>query len=406
MLPELPPAIVPEALADVSAAGGMTLAPLAWTKKWSVLVADSCEIDKVAKHKVQGATTNPSLLLQACRQPQYSHFIDEAVKYANDNFHRKKDNYLKFQRVSIAPQDRELQAKVAVAVDKLMVDVGKELLKVMEHGDKSRLLGKVSTEIDAILSFDKDGSVLRAKEIIEMYKEVGVDKSNILIKLASTWEGIKAMEELEKEGIQCNMTLCFSAVQAAAAAEHGATVVSPFVGRVFDFFQRKRRMQEMEKGTILEAKELERAKGHYCPSEDAGVGLVKEIYQYFKKNKINTKVLGASFRNTAQIIELVGCDLLTISPTLLDELYQMKDVKVQRKLDEKQAEMSPHTFGKIDEKTFRWLMNENEAATELLRDGIARFAADLEILEKDLKFRLNPPHHQDLPSTPQSSQTH
>lgn len=229
--------------------------------------------------------------------------------------------------------------------------------------------GYVSTEVDARLSFDTEATVAKARKIIELYKEVGIDKSRILIKVASTWEGIKAAEILEKEGITCNCTLIFSLAQAIACADAGATLISPFVGRIFDYYKK--------------AKGVDKFK----PEEDPGVLSVTQIYNYYKKYGYNTIVMGASFRNKDQITELAGCDRLTISPSLLDELEGANDA-LSKKLDASKSATMDIDKIDMDEKTFRWMLNEDPMATEKLADGIRNFAKDIISLEEIVKKKM------------------
>lgn len=246
-------------------------------------------------------------------------------------------------------------------MDKLAVNFGAEITKIVP--------GYVSTEVDARLSFDTDATVAKARRIIELYKEVGIDKSRILVKIAATWEGIKAAEILEKEGITCNLTLIFSIAQAAACAEAGCTLISPFVGRIMDWHKKAQGVDGFE------------------PKEDPGVKSVTGIYNYFKKHGYNTIVMGASFRNKGEIVELAGCDRLTISPDLLDELAESKDTLVKT-LDAEKAITMDIAKIETDEKSFRWLMNEDAMATEKLAEGIRNFAKDIVSLEKIVQEKM------------------
>jgi transaldolase len=245
--------------------------------------------------------------------------------------------------------------------DKLAVNFGTEITKIVP--------GYVSTEVDARLSFDTEATIEKARSIIQLYKEVGVDKSRILIKVAATWEGIKAAEVLEKEGITCNLTLIFSIAQAIACAEAGCTLISPFVGRIMDWYKKDQGVDGFE------------------PKEDPGVISVTKIYNYYKKYVFNTIVMGASFRNAGQITELAGCDRLTISPPLLNELIASAD-KLEKKLDASNAATLDIAKVDMDEKTFRWMMNEDPMATEKLADGIRNFAADVVKLEEIVKKKM------------------
>lgn len=250
---------------------------------------------------------------------------------------------------------------LSLAMDKVAVNFGHEITKIVP--------GYVSTEVDARLSFDTEGTIAKARKIIDLYKEVGVDKSRILIKIAATWEGIKAAEVLEKEGITCNMTLIFSLAQAIACAEAGATLISPFVGRIMDWHKADQKVDG------------------FAPTEDPGVMSVTQIYNYYKKFGYNTIVMGASFRNTDEIVELCGCDRLTISPQLLDELAASTD-KVVQKLDAANAASLDIAKIDMDEKTFRWMLNEDPMATEKLAGGIRGFAADIVKLEAIMKKKV------------------
>lgn len=309
-------------------------------KEHTVIVADTGSFDLIKEFRPTDVTTNPSLLLQAASLPAYNHLLDAAVKYAMEN---------------AKTQDE----RVNIAIDKLFVFCGKEMLKIVP--------GRVSTEIDARLSFDIEAQVEKARQIIKYYEEEGIPKERVLIKLSSTWEGIKAGEILERDyGIHCNMTLLFNFYQAVACAEAGATLISPFVGRIYDWHVKN---TDKKQFTML---------------EDPGVVNVTKIYHYYKKYGYKTQVMGASFRNTDQIKGLCGCDLLTISPSLLKQLSQDKNiVDVQLKCDT-QTTPEPKPTLKLDEKTFRWFMNEDEMANDRLADGIRKFAADSIKLERIL----------------------
>jgi transaldolase len=306
-------------------------------KKFTTIVADTGEINEIKKFKPTDATTNPSLILKAAELPEYRALIDEGIAYG-----KKKGKNPKEQ--------------LDLSVTKIFVNFGLEILKIVP--------GRVSTEVDARLSFDLEGSLKKAHQYIELYKEAGIAKERILIKLASTWEGIQAAKILESEGIHCNMTLMFSMAQAISAAEVKATLISPFVGRILDWYKK------------AEGKD-------FAPKDDPGVHSVSEIFHYYKKFGYKTQIMGASFRNSGEILELAGCDLLTIAPKLLGELQTMTG-KVDRKLDS--AQSSSMSFEKLhlDEKGFRWMLNENAMATEKLSEGIRNFAADTVKLEKYL----------------------
>jgi len=309
-------------------------------KKFTTVVSDTGDFNLIQKYKPQDATTNPSLLYTASQQPAYKRIVDEAIEYGKA--HGKDTN-----------------EKISKAVDKLVVSFGVEILKIIP--------GRVSTEIDARLSFDTEATIQKARDIIALYKSLGVDSNRVLIKVASTWEGIQAAKALEKEGIHCNLTLLFSLVQAVACAESGVTLISPFVGRITDFYKARDKKES------------------YPPPEDPGVVSVKTIYNYFKKYNYKTIVMGASFRSKEQIIELAGCDFLTVSPNLLEELAH-SNVKIERKLDPAHAQDVPRID--ISEKNFRWLLNEDEMATVKLSEGIRKFAADLHKLEDEIRKRL------------------
>ncbi len=307
-------------------------------RELTTIVVDTGDIDAIKEYSPTDATTNPSLILAATEQPQYKHLIDEAVSYGKQH----------------GTSNSEI---LGLTMDKLFVNFGVEILKLVP--------GRVSTEVDAHLSFDVEGSVNKAHELIKLYEAAGIDKSRILIKLASTWEGTKAARILEKEGIHCNMTLMFSLAQAIECAEAGATLISPFVGRILDWFK---------KSTGVAG---------YAPEEDPGVISVTGIYNYYKKFGYETQVMGASFRNVDQITELAGCDLLTIAPKLLAELADA-DVPVPKKLDVSAAQNAQLEKIAMDEKTFRWMFNQDAMATEKLSEGIRKFAADYVKLEKTI----------------------
>jgi transaldolase len=300
-------------------------------KKMTVVVADTGDFETLKQYQPTDSTTNPSLIYAASQQAQYQHLLDEAIRYGKD-----KKNAL------------------AEILDKVFVNFGLEILKIVP--------GRVSTEVDARLSFDIEGSIARARHIIALYEAAGINRKRILIKLASTWEGIKAAEKLEKEGIHCNMTLLFSLPQAIACAEAHATLISPFVGRILDWF-----------------KKAEGVAG-YPPADDPGVKSVTKIYQYYKKFGYKTQIMGASFRNKEEILELAGCDLLTISPNFLEEL-QKTTSPITRKLDPAKAQDSPLKKIVLDEKAFRYLLNEDAMATDKLAEGIRNFAKDIVKLE-------------------------
>jgi transaldolase len=305
-------------------------------RKMTTIVADTGDIESIRKVKPTDATTNPSLILTATQMPQYRHLIDDAIQTS-----RTKANTLAEQKT--------------LFLDKLLVNFGLEILKIVP--------GRVSTEVDARLSFDAEGSIAKARRLIHLYEDAGVPRERILIKLASTWEGTVAARVLEKEGIHCNMTLLFSLVQAVECAEAKATLISPFVGRILDWYKK----QENVPG--------------YPADKDPGVLSVREIYNYLKKFGYKTQVMGASFRNSDEILELAGCDLLTISPQYLSELEQSNGTLI-RKLDPEQAKNSPIEKISLDQNKFRYLLNDNAMATEKLAEGIRNFAKDTVKLEK------------------------
>ena len=313
-------------------------------KKMTVIVADTGDIDSIKQFHPTDATTNPSLVLAASKNPEYQHLIEEAISYSQANASSKADQY-------------------TLMMDKLFVNFGLEILK--------QIPGRVSTEVDARLSFDVQGSIAKAKHFIELYKNAGIPKTRILIKLASTWEGIVAAKELEKEGIHCNMTLLFSMSQAIACAEAKATLISPFVGRILDWYKKAENVSA------------------YAPDKDPGVISVTEIYNYYKKFGIKTEIMGASFRNVEEIIELAGCDLLTIAPSLLEILSKSEGL-IEKKLDAANAKLLELEQITLDEQSFRFMLNEDAMATEKLSEGIRKFAEYSRTLEKSIieKFKL------------------
>ncbi len=311
-------------------------------KKLTTVVSDSGEFEEIKKYKPTDATTNPSLILAAATKPEYQFLIEEAMEYG------KKKGSNKEQIVS-------------AALEKIFVNFGLEILKIVP--------GRVSTEVDARLSFDIEGSIAKAKRFISLYEEAGISKERVLIKLSSTWEGIKAAEALEKEGIHCNMTLLFSMAQAIGCAEAKATLISPFVGRILDWYKKTEN------------------KAGYPPAEDPGVISVTEIYNYYKKFGIKTQIMGASFRNTDEILELAGCDLLTIAPKLLEELSLMEG-PVPHKLDTAKAQTLSLEKITLTEKDFRWMLCQNAMASEKLDEGIRNFAKDALKLEKIIEQKL------------------
>ncbi len=311
-------------------------------KQHSVVVADTGDFESIRKYQPRDATTNPSLILKAATMPEYAGLVEKVVADAGKTGRSSSD-------------------KLNAAMDGLAVGFGIEILKIVPN--------RVSTEVDARLSFDTTASIAKAKQLIAMYAAAGIAKERILIKLAATWEGIEAARQLKSDGIRCNLTLLFSFAQAVACAEAGVQLVSPFVGRILDWHK---------KSTGVAG---------YKPNEDPGVISVTNIYNYYKKFGHATEVMGASFRNHEEILELAGCDLLTISPNLLEEL-QKKAGTVTPKLSANTAKESKVEKWKMDEKIFRWNHNEDQMATEKLSDGIRLFAADSVKLEKFLATKL------------------
>jgi len=304
-------------------------------KRYTTVVADTGDVDAIAAHRPQDATTNPSLLYQSAQQLKYQHLVDQALEDA-------------------VRAGGGQAARAEAFTDALFVRFGCEILKVVP--------GRVSTEVDAGLSFDREATLAKARKLIGLYEKEGVDRNRILIKIASTWEGIKAAEQLEREGIHCNLTLLFSFAQAVACAEAGVTLISPFVGRIYDWYRK-------ERGSEIP------------PDDDPGVQSVARIYTYFKKFDYPTQVMGASFRRVEQITGLAGCDLLTISPDLLDQLRKT-DGTVTRRLIADAAKADSVQKIHLDEKAFRWLHNQDAMATEKLAEGIRKFYSDARKLEK------------------------
>jgi transaldolase len=304
-------------------------------KKFTTVVADTGDIESIARYKPQDATTNPSLLFKAAKQPQYAHLVEQALAEASE-------------------QGGDHAAQTEAFMDKLFVAFGREILKIIP--------GRVSTEVDAGLSFDTQGTLAKARRLIGLYEEAGEDRNRVLIKVASTWEGIRAAEQLEREGIHCNLTLLFSFAQAVACAEAGVTLISPFVGRIYDWYKK-------EKGAEIP------------PDDDPGVASVTRIYNYYKKFDYKTQVMGASFRKIEQITLLAGCDLLTISTDLLEKLEKTEGTLTPR-LTVATAKASDAQKIHLDEKAFRWLYNEDPMAVEKLGEGIRTFYADARKLEQ------------------------
>ncbi len=310
-------------------------------KKFTKVVADTADFESMKEFKPQDATTNPSLVYAATQKQQYGRLLDGVLK-------ERKNSGLSGQ------------AQIEDICDHLLVQFGCDILEIVP--------GRVSTETDARLSFDVDGSIKKARRLIELYEDRKIPRERVLIKVASTWEGLTAAEQLQKEGIRCNLTLLFSLVQAVRAAGANAQLISPFVGRIYDWYKKEN-------------------KRDYTGPEDPGVQSVTEIYTYYKKFNIPTEVMGASFRNTGQILELAGCDCLTISPELMEELSKSTD-PVERKLSPENAKAANVEKLELDEKRFRWLLNENAMATEKLSEGIRKFAADVVKLEEFVASKL------------------
>lgn len=312
----------------------------------TIVVSDSGDFESIDTYKPQDATTNPSLILAAANKPAYARLIDVAVQYGKS-------------------KGGSLENQANAAMDRLLVEFGKEILAIIP--------GRVSTEVDARLSFDKEGTKAKAKELIALYESLGIRKERILIKIASTWEGIQAARELERDdGIHCNLTLLFGFGQAVACAEAGVTLISPFVGRILDWYKK--------------------ATGkNYEGDEDPGVKSVKKIFNYYKQHGYKTIVMGASFRNTGEIKSLAGVDFLTISPALLEELRKSTD-PVPKRLDAQaaaQAEPMPKVSFIDNEPEFRWTLLEDQMAFEKLHEGIRKFAEDGETLKSLLRKKLS-----------------
>jgi transaldolase len=304
-------------------------------KKVTTVVADTGDLEAMKQYRPQDATTNPSLLSKAAQQPQYRPLVEAALadaERAGGSEARRTEGFM----------------------DRLAVNFGKEILKIVP--------GRVSTEVDARLSFDTEASIAKARDLMALYESAGISRERVLIKVSTTWEGIRAAARLEQEGIHCNMTLLFSFAQAVACAEAGVTLISPFVGRIYDYYKKERG-------------------GDMPIAEDPGVQSVTRIYNYYKKFGYKTQVMGASFRKVEQIIELAGCDLLTISPDLLETL-QNAPGEITPKLTIEHAKASAEEKITLDEKTYRWMHNQDPMAVEKLSDGIRRFNEDGRKLEK------------------------
>ncbi|MBK1835370.1 transaldolase [Roseibacillus ishigakijimensis] len=310
-------------------------------KQYTKVVADTGDFESMKEYQPLDATTNPSLILQAAEKAEYKHLVEKAVSELKDS----------------GKSGDEL---VEAIIDRVLILFGLEILKIVP--------GRVSTETDARLSFDKEGTIAKARQLISMYEAEGISRDRVLIKIASTWEGIKAAEELEKEGIHCNLTLLFAFAQAVACAEAGVQLISPFVGRIYDWYK---------KDTGID----------YVGADDPGVQSVQRIYNYYKKYGYETEVMGASFRNKGQITELAGCDLLTISPGLLEELQNAEEA-IEPKLTAETAAASSDEKISLDEKAFRFEFNEDAMATEKTAEGIRKFSADIVKLENLIKEML------------------
>lgn len=305
-------------------------------RELTVVVADTGDIDAIRQYKPEDATTNPSLILSAAALPQYAPLIDEAIAYGKQ-------------------QSQDKAQQLVDAEDKLAVNIGLEILKLVP--------GRVSTEVDARLSYDTDATVAKARKLIALYEAAGINKNRILIKIASTWQGIRAAEILEKEGINCNLTLLFSEAQARACAEAGVYLISPFVGRILDWYKANTDKKE------------------YAPAEDPGVISVTKIYNYYKQYGYKTVVMGASFRNVGEIIELAGCDRLTIAPPLLKTLHETPNAVVRKLGFQGEVKAKPQP---LTEAEFYWQHNSDAMAVEKLAEGIRKFAVDQGKLEEML----------------------
>ncbi|MDX1564261.1 MAG: transaldolase [Phycisphaeraceae bacterium] len=311
-------------------------------KQHTTVVADTGDIESIAQYKPQDATTNPSLIAKVSTKEAYASLIDEAIEFGH-------------------AQGGSEPQRLEHTLDKLFVNFGVEILKLIP--------GRVSTEVDAHLSFDVEATVEKAHRLIELYEQAGVDRKRVLIKVASTWEGVQAARRLESESIHCNLTLLFGFGQAVACAEAGVTLISPFVGRIYDWHKKDKGVEDIP------------------IDEDPGVASVREIYHYFKKHGYPTEVMGASFRKTEQILALAGCDLLTISPDLLEDLRSTEgDLDLALRPSDSQQEGRDKI--EMDESIFRWMLNDEAMATEKLAEGIRRFADDADKLRKQIAERM------------------
>ena len=308
-------------------------------KKFTKVVADTADFESIKDFKPQDATTNPSLVYAATQKPEYAHLLEEVLA----------------EKSGLSGHEQ-----IEDICDHLLVQFGCDILGIVP--------GRVSTETDARLSFDVEGSIKKARRLIQLYEDRKIPRERVLIKIASTWEGLNAAEQLQKDGIRCNLTLMFSLPQAFRAAEAKVQLISPFVGRIYDWYKKEN-------------------KRDYVGAEDPGVQSVNEIYTYYKKFDIVTEVMGASFRNVGQIRELAGCDALTISPELMKELSESTE-PLERKLDPQKAKSAKVDKLESDEKKFRWLLNQNAMATEKTAEGIRKFAADVVKLEKFVATKL------------------
>ncbi len=310
-------------------------------KKMTVVVADTGDIDSIRQYQPEDATTNPSLLFKAAQMTQYSHLVDDAINLGKTSGKNGQD-------------------LLDTILDQLAVNFGKEILEIVP--------GRISTEVDARLSFDREGTIARARKLIDLYEQAGIERNRILIKIASTWEGIRAAEILEQEQINCNLTLLFGFSQAVACAEAGVFLISPFVGRILDWYKKNEG-------------------GDYSAETDPGVLSVTRIYRYYKKFGYKTVIMGASFRNTGEIEQLAGCDRLTIGPNFLEDLSN-DQAPLSRKLYPDMSQQDDLERLQLDEKTFRLLLNDDAMATDKLAEGIRNFSADLIKLENFIKERM------------------
>lgn len=321
-------------------------------KKVTIVVADTADFDLLAQFKPEDATTNPSLVLAGSQLPQYQSIVTDAVSFAKANHEKYKKSY---------PGMNEKERVLQLAMDKLTVGFGLEILKVVP--------GRVSTEVSAYYSYDKEATIRKAKLLIQLYEEAGIKRDRVYIKIASTWEGIQAARELEKEGINCNLTLLFSFAQAVACAQAGVTLISPFVGRILDWYKKSNPSED------------------YTGSKDPGVISVSKIYQYYKQFGYKTIVMGASFRNTSEILELAGCDKLTIGTKLLEELQKATGT-ITRKLSPEKKDESLKKLNELTQSDFLWMHHQDPMAVEKLAEGIRNFHNDTIKLEKAIEAKI------------------